>query len=221
MKRARDIAALYVDARGIYSRLVVAANVWGIDRDARYYDDNYPVVAHPPCAGYCKLRHLARKDAARDSCAPAALSEVQFSGGVLEHPAYSQLWKIRGLPTPGGLDADEHGGISLAVNQFDFGHIDIKPTWLYLCAGRGRRGLILPSELREFALLKIPRPDFVRTPKKLYNNRKSKTYAAKKQRGEVSHSKKWRIATTPKFARYLISIAQFIAATPPDIGKYQ
>lgn len=56
-------------------------------------------------------------------------------GGVLEHPRGSVLWERCGMALPGQLP-DAHGGISLDVNQVDWGHVARKATWLYLVGVR-------------------------------------------------------------------------------------
>lgn len=45
---AVDVAALYIDPRGVYPQLT-GVDCWGPDRDARTYDGPHPVVSHPPC----------------------------------------------------------------------------------------------------------------------------------------------------------------------------
>lgn len=52
------VAALFVQSRGVYSSLGV--EVFDVHRDARTFDLACPVVAHPPCRGWGRLRHLAR-----------------------------------------------------------------------------------------------------------------------------------------------------------------
>jgi hypothetical protein len=104
-------------------------DVWDAARDARLYTGPFPVVAHPPCAHYGKLRHLARTNDA--DCAPRAVEQVRTYGGVLEHPAGSLLWEACGLPLPGCLP-DAWCGYSVEVCQVDWGHVARKRTWLYL-----------------------------------------------------------------------------------------
>lgn len=124
----RDVVALYVDQRGPYPQLV--ADWYDETRDARGYGGTLPVVAHPPCGPWGRLRHLCRRLNER-SCAPAAVAAVRAYGGVLEHPRYSLLWGHCGLPRPDELP-DAWGGRTLEVSQCDWGHVARKMTWLYV-----------------------------------------------------------------------------------------
>lgn len=64
------------------------------------------------------------------ACAPIAVGQVRRLGGVLEHPAHSQLWKHCNLPLP-DAPPDEYGGRTIEVAQCDWGHVARKRTWLY------------------------------------------------------------------------------------------
>jgi hypothetical protein len=132
-----DVAVLYCDARGTYSRLD-GVELWDEARDARGYAGPHPVVAHPPCGPWGRLKHLCKHQDRQ--LGPLAVEQVRRWGGVLEHPQWSGLWLHCGLPRPGELP-DEHGGWTLAVNQVDFGHVALKPSWLYVVGLR-------PSEVR-------------------------------------------------------------------------
>lgn len=122
-----DVAALYVDPRGPYPQLV--RDWYDEARDARRYAGPLPVVAHPPCGPWGKLRHLSKND--DPDLAVRAVTQVRLCGGVLEHPAGSMLFDAAGLPRPGGGD-DAWGGYSLEVCQVDWGHPARKRTWLYI-----------------------------------------------------------------------------------------
>lgn len=52
-------------------------------------------------------------------------------GGVVEHPAWSRLWRALRLPYPGEF-ADEHGGFTVEIDQCSWGHVARKRTWLYV-----------------------------------------------------------------------------------------
>jgi|SRR5882757_11565253 len=134
-----QVAALYIDPRGPYPGL--AADCWDERRDARNYDGPLPVVAHPPCGPWGKLRHMYRGD--QHDCAPAALEHVRRFGGVLEHPEWSLLFEWERAPRPGELP-DEHGGFTVAVCQCDWGHVARKRSWIY-CVGIDRAQLRFPE----------------------------------------------------------------------------
>lgn len=125
------VAALYCRADSVY-RLLAGVDVWDEARDARLYSGVAPVVAHPPCRGWGRLRHLAKVRPGELELADHALSMVRRYGGVLEHPQGSRLWREAGLPRP-GAPPDGFGGWSMLVNQVDWGHRALKPTLLYVC----------------------------------------------------------------------------------------
>ena len=134
------VAALFVEEgpRGAYQNLV-DVDAWGISRDARLYDGQHPVVAHPPCSRWCRLAGLVEarwghKKGDDGGCFQAALASVRRWGGVLEHPAYSDAWPAHDLPTPsrsGGWQRGMCGGWSCHVEQGRYGHAAKKATWLY------------------------------------------------------------------------------------------
>jgi len=121
------VVALYVDPRGPYPSLV--ADWYDEARDARTYGGDLPVVAHPPCGPWGRLRHLSRHD--NPLSAIHALRIVRRNGGVLEHPFGSLLWEAGGMPKPGELP-DAFGGRTIEVCQCDFGHVARKRTWVYV-----------------------------------------------------------------------------------------
>lgn len=174
------IAALYIDPRGPYPTLCgcydrrapghicsLSVDCWDASRDARKYDGPHPVVAHPPCGPWGRLRHLYRGN--EHDCAPRAVEQVRRWGGVLEHPAGSLLWD-NGLPCkrPSGTHCkhaaedggpccecgyehlpysdhaeDSLGGYTIEVDQCEWGHVARKRTWLYL-VGVPREALEAP-----------------------------------------------------------------------------
>jgi hypothetical protein len=127
-----DVSVLYADPRGPYPKLV--ADVWDEARDAKLYAGPNPVVAHPPCGPWGRLRHMYRGGEGDKLCAPRAVAQVRDFGGVLEHPRYSQLWPAMGLPLPGAAP-DAWGGYTLEVSQCDWGHVARKMTWVYVVGG--------------------------------------------------------------------------------------
>lgn len=134
----RTVAALYVETGGVYTGLE-GVDAWTIERDARLYAGPHPVVAHPPCARWCRLAGLVEarwghRRGEDGGCFAAALDAVRTWGGVLEHPAYSDAWAAFSLPVPvrhGGWHGGMCGGFSAHVEQGRYGHVAKKATWLY------------------------------------------------------------------------------------------
>jgi hypothetical protein len=132
------IAALFVARDGAYFGLP-HVDPWDEVRDARLYRGPHPVVAHPPCARWCRLAGLveARYGYRRGDdggCFASALTSVQRFGGILEHPAWSMAWSAFELPIPprsGGWIRGIDGGWICHVEQGRYGHPAKKATWLY------------------------------------------------------------------------------------------
>jgi hypothetical protein len=125
-----EVAVLFARSDSVYKTLP-DCDVWDIDRDARKWPGGAPVVAHPPCRAWGRLRHFAKPRPDEKDLAVAAVANVRAFGGVLEHPACSSLWSHCSLPRP-GAGKDEHGGWTLEVRQCDWGHPAEKLTWLYI-----------------------------------------------------------------------------------------
>lgn len=126
---AGQVAALYVRGDSIYRQLGV--DCWDIERDARRYGGPGPVVAHPPCRAWGRLRAFAKPRHDEKAAGLRALWQVRRFGGVLEHPASSLLFMAAGGLRP-GAGRDAFGGWVLPVLQQDFGHRAPKATWLYI-----------------------------------------------------------------------------------------
>lgn len=132
------IAALFVQRGGCYFGLP-DVDPWDESRDARKYAGPWPVVAHPPCARWCRLAGLVearygKKRHEDGGCFASALASVRRWGGVLEHPAASDAWAHFMLPRPptsGAWVRGICGGWACHVEQGNYGHRAPKPTWLY------------------------------------------------------------------------------------------
>lgn len=122
------VSVLFARPDSCYFELVF--DVWDQSRDARLYRGPWPVVAHPPCRGWGRLRMHAKPRPDELELAFFAVDLVRQFGGVLEHPYGSSLWQVAGLPRPGELD--EYGGWTVLVDQGWWGHLAPKPTWLYV-----------------------------------------------------------------------------------------
>ncbi|UZB05991.1 hypothetical protein OM948_08705 [Xanthomonas citri pv. fuscans] len=126
----QSVAVLFARADSVYKTLP-GCDVYDIDRDARTFGGGMPVVAHPPCRGWGKLRAFARPVPGELELGPWAVEQVRSWGGVLEHPVGSALWTAADLPPP-GMFWDAWGGFTICVNQRDWGHRAEKATLLYI-----------------------------------------------------------------------------------------
>jgi hypothetical protein len=150
------VIALYVETDGCYFGLP-GVDTWDIERDARYYIGNDPVVAHPPCQRWGRFWHGSTRKPHQfqkgddSGCFKAALEAVKLYGGVLEHPAHSHAWEAFGLMKPhpsggwvratyNGSEDDSKNLYTCIVYQGNYGHFAGKPTWL-LVAGVKRGDL--------------------------------------------------------------------------------
>lgn len=120
------VAALYVDMRGPYPAMG-GVDCWDESRDAREYDGPHPIVAHPPCGPWGRLKFLCTKQ--DPECGLRAVEQVWAFGGVLEHPEHSSLFRHCGLPVAGESDGI---GRTYRVEQSGWGHRCKKATWLYI-----------------------------------------------------------------------------------------
>lgn len=125
----RRVAALFTRRRSVYHAL--GADCYDASRDARTFDLACPVVAHPPCRAWGKLRGMAKPRRDERDLAWFALWAVRHCGGVLEHPIHSRLWDEAGI-YPGCRDP--FGGVLVPVDQLAWGHRAEKLTGLY-CVG--------------------------------------------------------------------------------------
>lgn len=126
----KEVAVLFARADSIY-KTISGCDVWDIDRDARNWPGGCPVVAHPPCRTWGRLRQFAKPREDEKALGPWAVERIRRFGGVLEHPAQSTLFAHCGMPRPGGVP-DQHGGWTMEIQQFHWGHRAEKKTWLYI-----------------------------------------------------------------------------------------
>ena len=137
----QHIAILFAQPDGCYANWPWL-DLWDEKRDARKYEGNLPVIAHPPCqlwgamaaVNYARWGGDHNKPGNDDGCFESALKSVRRCGGVLEHPAKTRAWAQHGLakPTKGGTGwQPSDGGWVCEVWQSAYGHRANKATWLY------------------------------------------------------------------------------------------
>lgn len=134
-----QVAALFVQDDGCYSDSALF-DAWPESRDARKYNGDLPVIAHPPCQLWGKMARVnyARwggehnKPGNDGGCFKSALDSVNRCGGVLEHPAGSYAREAHGLKKPTANEWSKSGtGWVCEVWQSAYGHKANKATWLY------------------------------------------------------------------------------------------
>lgn len=180
----RQISALFVRADSVY-KTMPGVDAWDMERDARKWPGCCPVIAHPPCRAWGRLRHFANPRPDEPELARWAVAQVRQWGGVLEHPAASILWADQRLPAPGRFDPV--GGWTLPVHQHWFGHRAEKATLLYI-VGVAPRGIPeMPMRLDE--------------PTHVVQSRKRHDYRPHITKAEREH-------TPPEFAAWLVELAR-------------
>lgn len=180
------VVALYVMPDGPYPSLV--DDWYDEKRDGKTYDGPHPVVAHPPCGPWGRLKFLCKYQ--DPECGTRAVEQVRKFGGVLEHPQHSSLWKACGLPKP-GEDADAFGGYTIEVRQVSWGHCCAKPTWLYVVGVP--RDVVLSEVLTGGE-----------ETHRITNGSRGKTHLPRATSKQAS-------ASPPRFAEWLLSIARRVA----------
>lgn len=153
--------------------------VFDIDRDARTFQGNTPIIGHPPCRAWSAFyAHQAKPAPGEKELGLWVCEKLKECGGVIEQPAYTRLFAAAGLPLPGEPTRD--GVWSLAVWQWWWGFPTKKATWL--------------------AFAGVPR-DAVVLPFRLHNGQRDRSVWNRQ-------SKNQRSATCREFAEFLISAAR-------------
>ena len=133
------ITVLFAETNGVYFN-IPDIDPWDIERDARLYTGNNPVIAHPPCqlwGNMAKINYLRwggehNRPGNDNNCFASALANVNRCGGVLEHPQSTKAWREFGLAKPVKYQWIESGeGWVCCVWQSAYGHPANKATWLY------------------------------------------------------------------------------------------
>jgi hypothetical protein len=125
-----SIAVLFVTKDSVY-KSIPECDCYDIDRNARTFAGNQVLIAHPPCRLFGKMSHSSKFNQSEYSLAFFAVDQVRRFGGIVEHPEGSKLWPALCLPRPAtGLDFWR--GQTIQVDQYNFGHLARKRTWLYI-----------------------------------------------------------------------------------------
>lgn len=194
MNEDRKVAALFVRRDSIY-KTMPGVDCYDIDRDARTFPGGMPIVAHPPCRTWGKLKHFAMAPEHEHELGIWAVERVRDNGGVVEHPEGSSLFKVTGCAVPFGLP-DEYGGIVIVVDQFNWGHACRKRTLLYIVGFSGDLKLKYKNGSPTHVITSM-------TGKKISKEDRMKLPNYKPELGRNK-----RDITPPEFAEFLVSIAR-------------
>jgi hypothetical protein len=196
------ISVLFARKDSVYKSLDCDLDVWDIDRDARKWSGGNPLVAHPPCRSWGRLRHMANPRDDEKDLARLAVLLVRQNGGVLEHPARSLLWQDQQLPAPG--QHDHWGGWTLPISQKWFGHRAEKLTYLYIVG-------IDSQEIPSIPLILGDAPFIVGTPGRRRDGSRLKN-GDQGYRPEISKAE--REKTPQELAIWLVELAQMCVPNP-------
>lgn len=100
---------------------IPGAEVWNRKKDAFLFSGSLPVIAHPPCAQWSKMRSFSNYNLREKLLAEWCWDIVNKNGGIFEHPAGSLFWKY--------IRADRSKIFS--VDQCWWGFPGRKTTYLY------------------------------------------------------------------------------------------
>jgi len=124
-----NIAALFVRPDSHY-KAMPGVDAYDHKRDAKTWPGGVPAVYHPPCRAWGRYKAVAKPRPGERELALWSAEQCRKFGGVIEHPASSDLWDAIGCVTPGLRD--KHGGVLVFVRQGDYGHRAEKLTGLYI-----------------------------------------------------------------------------------------
>lgn len=175
----RIVSVLCAARNSVYHDLPGVA-VYDARLDARTFAGETPIVAHPPCRAWSvKTKHQAKPEPGEKELGLWCCEMLLQCGGVLEQPAFSEMFEAAGFPTPS--TRRQSGDVwTLEVWQAWWGYPMKKATCLAFC-GVPRAAIELPFRLH-------PRGGDRRTEQRM--------------------SKSQRSATTRAFAEWLVSAAR-------------
>lgn len=132
-------------------------DLFDITRDAFSCRSRSPLIAHPPCRLFSRLRSFSTAPIRERLCAYYSISKVRQFGGIVEHPRSSLLWHTSNCNLDGSVDS--YGGFLRSVNLSWFGFPAEKKTMLYFVG-------ISPADLPPIPLLLNPPEMVINSSKK-------------------------------------------------------
>jgi hypothetical protein len=114
-----DIAVLCASNKSKYY-LINGLDIYDNNRNAFTFNSNLPIIAHPPCAQWSRLKGLAKPLILEKYLAVWCYEWIVKNGGILEHPNGSYLFDYLGIRNK-----------CYKVDLREFGYPAIKTTLLY------------------------------------------------------------------------------------------
>lgn len=105
IEHKNKIAVLCANAKSVYHEFAIC-EVYDQKRDAYTFEGSNPIIAHPPCGQWSRLKSFAKSNIREKELAYFCLIQVLRNGGVFEHPAGSHFFKHVGLKSL--LSVDQH-----------------------------------------------------------------------------------------------------------------
>ncbi len=136
------IPVLFTQENSNYDNYTIF-DCYDLKRNALSYSGRVPIIAHPPCRLFSRLRAFSTAPLSEKKLAFFALSKVRQFGGILEHPRSSTLWINGNCNLDGSVDS--YGGFLRSVDLSWFGFPAQKKTMLYFCG-------IVPGQLPPFPI---------------------------------------------------------------------
>jgi hypothetical protein len=96
-------------------------DLWDYVRNAYNFCGDNPVICHPPCQQWSRLKAFAKEDKLEKELALFCWEKIQVNGGIFEHPLGSSFFKF--------VNADRKK--MFVVHQSWWGFPARKPTILY------------------------------------------------------------------------------------------
>jgi len=146
------IAILCVDESSNYYQLSKKYNldIYSASRSMLLFNDSCPVICHPPCAQWSRLKNFAHVNDELKKLAPLCYDIVNSNGGILEHPSGTSLFKTVKADTNKILSVDQHWWNFPARKRTYLYFHKVKPISfpLNLNAYPGKVSLNIPTQMR-------------------------------------------------------------------------
>lgn len=120
-RRRGTVSILCVDKKSNYKK-IPGLDLWDEERNAYNYAGSNPVICHPPCQQWSRMKAFATENKEQKELAIFCWEVVNKNGGILEHPNGSNLFKY--------VRADKK--FIYSVNQHWWGFPARKTTLLYV-----------------------------------------------------------------------------------------